>query len=94
MEVSPRCTTDKPAGLDLVRSSIWFEDGNVILVAASSAAFKVHRGQLGRHSEVFQDLFSIPQPKEQALLDGCFSVDLHDCPSDVFHLLSALYDGL
>ena len=93
MEVSPRRTTDKLAGLDLVRSSIWFEDGNVILVA-SSAAFKVHRGQLGRHSEVFQDLFSIPQPKEQALLDGCFSVDLHDCPSDVFHLLSALYDGL
>jgi hypothetical protein len=28
------------------------------------------------------------------LLDGCFYVDLHDCPSDVFYLLTALYDGL
>jgi hypothetical protein len=95
MEGAPRNQVDsKLAGLELVRSSIWFDDGNIILVAAGSAAFKVHRGQLERHSEVFHDLFSIPQPKEQVLLDGCFFVDLHDCPSDVFYLLTALYDGL
>ena len=95
IEGDPRKTADsKLAGLDLVRSSIWFEDGNIILVAAGSAAFKVHRGQLERHSEVFQDLFSIPQPRDQLLLDGCFIVDLHDSPSDVFYLLTALYDGL
>ncbi|KAJ7697565.1 hypothetical protein B0H14DRAFT_3655521 [Mycena olivaceomarginata] len=34
-----------------------------IIIIASSVAFKVHRGQLRRHSEVFDDLFSIPQPK-------------------------------
>jgi hypothetical protein len=95
MEGAPRNQVDsKLAGLELVRSSIWFDDGNIILVAAGSAAFKVHRGQLERHSEVFHDLFSIPQPQEQVLLDGCFFVDLHDCPSDVFYLLTALYDGL
>jgi len=77
----------------LVRSDFWFRDGNVVIVAGS-AAFKVHRGQLERHSEIFSDLFSIPQPKEQHLIDGCSYVELQDCPSDVFYFLSALYDGL
>lgn len=78
---------------DFVRSDIWFEDGNVILVA-EKVAFKVHRGQLGRHSDVFHDLFSIPQPLDQPLFDGCSMVELYDSPSDVFLLLKALYDGL
>jgi len=78
----------------LVRSDFWFSDGNIVIVAGS-AAFKVHRGQLERHSEVFSDLFSIPQPANQELIDGCAYVELQqDCPSDVFYFLSALYDGL
>ena len=77
----------------LVRSDFWFRDGNIVIIAGS-AAFKVHRGQLERHSEIFSDLFSIPQPIEQELIDGCSYVKLPDCPSDVFYFLSALYDGL
>ena len=77
----------------LVRSDFWFRDGNIVIIAGS-AAFKVHRGQLERQSEVFSDIFSIPQPKEQDLIDGCSYVELQDCPSDVFYFLSALYDGL
>ena len=77
----------------LVRSDFWFRDGNIVIIAGS-AAFKVHRGQLERHSEIFSDLFSIPQPLEQDLIDGCSYVELPDCPSDVFYFLSALYDGL
>ena len=42
----------------LIRSDIWFSDGNIALVAGS-AAFKVHRGQLERHSEVFKDMFPV-----------------------------------
>ena len=77
----------------LVRSDFWFRDGNIVIIAGS-AAFKVHRGQLERHSEIFSDLFSIPQPLEQDLIDGCSYVELPDSPSDVFYFLSALYDGL
>ena len=77
----------------LVRSDFWFRDGNIVVIAGS-AAFKVHRGQLERHSEIFRDLFSIPQPLEQDMIDGCSYVELPDCPSDVFYFLSALYDGL
>lgn len=79
--------------LNLVYSDFWFLDGNIVLVA-ESAAFKVHRGQLERQSEVFSDLFSIPQPQEQELIDGCNWVELHDRASDLFYFLSAIYDGL
>ncbi|KAF8870584.1 hypothetical protein CPB84DRAFT_1801842, partial [Gymnopilus junonius] len=78
---------------NLIRSDFWFRDGNVVIIAGS-AAFKVHRGQLERHSEVFSDLFSLPQPDSPELVDGCSCVELQDCPSDVFYFLSALYDGL
>jgi hypothetical protein len=46
------------------RGDPWFEDGNIILVpdSESQIAFKVHRGVLSRHSEVFQSMFDIPQP--------------------------------
>ncbi|PPQ98086.1 hypothetical protein CVT26_003256 [Gymnopilus dilepis] len=77
----------------LVRSDFWFRDGNIVIIAGS-AAFKVHRGQLERHSEVFSDLFSLPQPDNPELVDGCPCVELQDSPSDVFYFLSALYDGL
>ncbi|GJE90440.1 hypothetical protein PsYK624_065730 [Phanerochaete sordida] len=77
----------------MVKSSFWFVDGNVVIIAGLTA-FKVHRGQLERHSEVFRDLFSIPQPAEQEQWDGVPSVTLHDPPEEVLHLLMALYDGL
>ncbi|TFY78719.1 hypothetical protein EWM64_g5288, partial [Hericium alpestre] len=74
-------------------SEFWFSDGNVILVSGSSV-FKVHRGQLERHSEVFRDMFSIPQPEEQDALYGVPCIPLYDSPPDIFYLLKALYDGL
>lgn len=82
----------------IVRADIWFNDGNIILIVhvntTNYTAFKVHRGQLERHSEVFHSLFSVPQPTTSELIEGCPFVELHDCPSDLFYLLSALYDGL
>ena len=76
-----------------VRSDIWFHDGNLVLVAGH-VPFKVHRGQLERHSEVFRDIFSIPQPVDPPMEDGCPMIELFDCPTDVWYLLRALYDGL
>ncbi|KAF5347630.1 hypothetical protein D9756_010633 [Leucocoprinus leucothites] len=80
---------------EFIRSDFWFHDGNVVVIAGP-AAFKVHRGQLERHSEIFLGLFALPQPPsyDQDIVDGCPSVEFHDSPSDVFYFLSALYDGL
>ena len=96
----------------LIRSDIWFSDGNIVLIAGAGA-FKVHRGQLERHSEVFKDMFLVGRarvgsPRQDSslcdeetmneeghkIVDGCPTVDIYDCPSDVYHLLLALYDGL
>ncbi|KAK7466223.1 hypothetical protein VKT23_004947 [Stygiomarasmius scandens] len=95
----------------------WFTDGNIVLIASTATrsdrsiqsstcstlyAFKVHRGQLARHSEVFSDLFCIPQPTvtsgdEKILLqafDECPWVEMPDDAEDLYWFLRALYDGL
>ena len=71
-----------------VCQDFWFSDGNVVL-SAGSFAFKVHRGQLERHAEIFQTMLSIPQPE-----NADSTINLCDSPTDVYHLLRALYDGL
>ena len=76
-----------------IRSDFWFHDGNIVLLVGH-VAFKVHRGQLERHSEVFRDILSIPQPTDSPKQDGCPMIELFDCPTDVWYLLKALYDGL
>ncbi|KAG9217509.1 hypothetical protein CCMSSC00406_0008621 [Pleurotus cornucopiae] len=81
--------------LQLIKSTqFWFSDGNVILVSKPHMGFKVHRGQLARHSDVFSTLFDVPQPPNQPLIDGCPFVELHDNPLDLAHFLKALYDGI
>jgi hypothetical protein len=78
---------------NLVRTDLWFDDGNLVLVAGS-VAFKIHRGQLQRHSEFFSGLLTLAKPQERSLIAGCVWVELHDCPSDVYYFLKAIYDGL
>jgi hypothetical protein len=68
---------------------LWFSDGNITLVAGG-IGFRVHRGQLERHSEVFRDMFSFPSAAD---VDGD-PVTMHDAPSDVYFFLKALYDGM
>lgn len=84
-------TTLKPC------SDLWFADGNIILIV-DKVAFKVHRGQLSRHSEVFEGLFSLPTTTTSSinmLYEGCMCVEMHgDSPMDMRFFLQALYDGL
>ncbi|KAI0365150.1 hypothetical protein BV20DRAFT_1004670 [Pilatotrama ljubarskyi] len=71
----------------------WFDDGNVVIVANGSMAFRIHRGVLSRHSSVFRDLFELPQPDGGLVMDGCPVVHISDPPLDLSRLLQALYDG-
>ncbi|KAJ8079489.1 hypothetical protein PM082_011076 [Marasmius tenuissimus] len=79
-------------------SELWFSDGNIVLIAEQRFAFKVHRGVLARHSEVFADMFRVPQPIDMEVdteLEGCQHVEMaHDRADDVYFLLKSLYDGL
>ncbi|KAI0697613.1 hypothetical protein BC835DRAFT_1270241, partial [Cytidiella melzeri] len=72
--------------------NIWFEDGNVVLVAKSTG-FRVHRGVLARHSDVFRDMFLVPQPANGEMLQDCPVIRLaDDNPDEVAAVLNILYD--
>ncbi|KAG7088286.1 hypothetical protein E1B28_012298 [Marasmius oreades] len=79
------------------RGDPWFSDGNIILVTndqKSPIAFRVHKGVLSRHSEVFQGMFEMPQP--QSVFDApedCQVVPMHDLSVELSILVKALYDG-
>ena len=73
------------------RGDIWFEDGNVVL-QAQSTQFRVHRGVLSANSAIFADLFTIPQPASEELVDGCPVVQLSDSAEDLCHILEAIYN--
>ncbi|EMD41182.1 hypothetical protein CERSUDRAFT_111734 [Gelatoporia subvermispora B] len=69
-------------------STLWFEDGNVIMVA-DSVGFRLYRGVLSARSTVFQNLFQIPQPTDGETYEGCPVIRLQDTAEDLRHLLRA-----
>ena len=82
------------------RGEPWFDDGNIVVYtddgdSGTIVAFKVHRGVLARHSEIFQSMFELPPPmgEEMEMVDGCQVVHMHDRPVELSSLIRALYDG-
>lgn len=76
----------------VLRGDVWFEDGNILLVA-EDFSFKVHQGVLSHNSDIFRDMFELPQPSNLEVQDGVQVVHLSDPSEDVTHMLSALYKG-
>ena len=74
------------------RGKPWLEDGNVILVAGSTG-FRVFRSILSECSEVFSDMFMVPQPADAEIFEGCPIVHLPDSKKDVGLVLSVLFGG-
>ncbi|KIM44191.1 hypothetical protein M413DRAFT_443222 [Hebeloma cylindrosporum] len=80
----------------LQRSRFWFDDGNVIL-QAENTQFRVHRSVLSLHSNVFKDMFSVPQPTDpttMSIADGCPVITLSDKASDLEYVLSVFYENI
>lgn len=70
---------------------IWFQDGNIVLLTGGTG-FKVHKGVLERHSEVFRNMFEKPSPSDPKVkVGGCAAVHVSDTPEDVALLLSIMY---
>ncbi|PIL26644.1 hypothetical protein GSI_11269 [Ganoderma sinense ZZ0214-1] len=82
-------------------SEIWFEDGNIVVVAQNTA-FRFHKSVVSLHSSVFRDLFSIPQPSSvpgedlgvDETFDCCPVVHVSDTSYDFRELLRAIYSGV
>lgn len=79
--------------VEVTRSEIWFEDGNIVL-QAEATLFKVYRGVLAKNSAVFKSILSIPQPPSgtDAAVEGCPVVHLSDSAVDVAVVLLALFE--
>ncbi|CAA7266013.1 unnamed protein product [Cyclocybe aegerita] len=71
---------------------LWLDDGNIIL-QAEATQFRVHRSMLARHSVVFKDMFSMPQPDEDPVFEGCPVITLSDKAEDLKQILSVFYDN-
>ncbi|KAL1704689.1 hypothetical protein EV121DRAFT_280176 [Schizophyllum commune] len=72
----------------------WCRDGSVVL-HVEDTLFRVHQSTLERVSEAFKDLFAVPQPEGETLVDGCPVVRLEgDSGYDWASLLDAIYDSL
>ncbi|RDB17298.1 hypothetical protein Hypma_001918 [Hypsizygus marmoreus] len=74
---------------DSTRSTIWFDDGSVIL-NAENTLFRVHRSILSSHSSVFDDLLGALSSEVQ--VDGCPVLTVQDSAEDMSHFLKALTD--
>ncbi|KAF7311243.1 BTB domain-containing protein [Mycena kentingensis (nom. inval.)] len=72
-------------------ADLWYDDGNIV-IQAGDAQYRVYRGTLARRSSVFRDLFSVPQPEDETLVDGCPFVRLPDAEEEVTPFLKALFD--
>ncbi|PPQ92807.1 hypothetical protein CVT25_004065 [Psilocybe cyanescens] len=68
----------------------WLYDGSIVL-SVQNTLFRVHQTILANHSEIFSDLFTVPQPRGELTLDGCHMVHLQDSEKDFEDLLKAVY---
>ena len=93
MEVKTDLSPTDSAPISERHSTFWFDDGSII-ICVEDTAFKVHRSHLARHSEIFADLFNVPQPPDTPNIEGCPIVHLPDRKSDFVDLLKALYNPL
>ena len=76
-------------------ADFWFSDGSIVVIVEDTA-FRIHKSVLSKHSEVFANLFTIPQPDDlNEVVEGCPTVRLvNDDLSDFTDLVKALYEPL
>ncbi|KAF8884973.1 hypothetical protein BD779DRAFT_1662928 [Infundibulicybe gibba] len=93
---SPTIAFDSPADMDSLgqvitrHSEFWYSDGSIITIVENTS-FRIHQSILSRHSDVFADLFAVPQPDNAEQIDECPTVHLPDSFLDFEDTMKALY---
>ena len=89
------CAESDSIGLDpaIRHESLWFDDGSLVL-SVERTLFRMHRSVLCVQSEIFADMFGIPQPNDEATIEGCAVICLPDKAADFADLLKAIYEPL
>ncbi|KAI0784299.1 hypothetical protein C8Q75DRAFT_810354 [Abortiporus biennis] len=70
----------------------WFWDGTIVVIAEDTA-YRVHKGVLSLHSEVFKDMFQIGQQSSAETFEDCPMVHVSDTASDFSLILKIIYFG-
>jgi len=90
-------TSPQPSHQQTRHPDFWLYDGSIVL-SVQNTLFRVHQTILAKHSEVFADLFTVPQPPfsisgedDDAVMEGCHVVEMHDFAADFTDLLHAIY---
>ena len=95
-KTSKRKRAEEEPETPLIRhSSLWFDDGNVILVANDGAAgVRLHRSVLSLHSEIFKDILSLPsRDEDNEMIGGCPVVRLQESPGELELFFNLFYSG-
>ncbi|KAH9932309.1 uncharacterized protein B0H18DRAFT_987525 [Fomitopsis serialis] len=93
MDNSGPSILDQAENLGFTRDEdFWYDDGSIILIA-QDVGFRVYRGLLVKLSEIFRDLFTVPQPPHGQLVCGCPVVHLPDTAASLREFLEALLHG-
>ncbi|KAJ7602681.1 hypothetical protein B0H17DRAFT_1122261 [Mycena rosella] len=76
--------------MDLVRAEgLWFEDCGLI-IQAENVLFRVSRDFLAARSSIFEDMLSLPTPRDAERMNGCPFVRLPDSAENFAAFLKAL----
>ncbi|KAI1795326.1 hypothetical protein LXA43DRAFT_882141 [Ganoderma leucocontextum] len=86
---SPESSSTPPDSNLQRHSDIWFNDGNIVLVAGGTA-FRIYRGLLASQSTVFSDMFASSTSSPDEIFDGCPIIHLSDSPHTLAYLLRVL----
>ena len=79
---------DRPEKTAQQDIDFWFEDGNIIISCLGVPCFRVYRGLLAMHSEVFRDTFVVGnKPSEDELAGNAPVIDIIDRAEDMSILL-------
>lgn len=88
-------TEDELPSLSEVKKheTLWFDDGNVV-IASEDMLFRLHRGIVCHHSQVFRDMFSAPHTGESTdVVEDCPVVRVSDSGENLAGFFTLLYDG-
>ncbi|EJF60263.1 hypothetical protein DICSQDRAFT_171233 [Dichomitus squalens LYAD-421 SS1] len=92
----PRNTAREEPPASLTKDGeFWYEDGTIVLIA-KNVEFRVYRGPLAKHSPVFHDMLSMPQPPQlptSPLNPSLPVIHLTDSPEDLRHVLRVFTVG-
>lgn len=81
---------EKAPPADVSKSSVWMDDGNIIL-QAENTQFCVHKSVLSINSSFFRGMFELPAPRTEQSSEEPAVVELYDKAKDVEVMIKAIY---